>query len=110
MALTSKASDTQTAVLTTVHTLATISDPGVYQFNIDLSNLVPGENVELIMLMKTLAGGASTRAYGVTYINGQGDPQKFSIPVTSLVELVITLEQNGGTGRAFPWNVAQLDG
>lgn len=109
MGLSSKSSGSQTAVLTTQHTLATITDAGVYVLNVDTSLLQNGEDLELIISTKTRSGDASTEAYSALYKHVQGQPQKFSIPVPVIEEAIFTLEQNGGTGRAFPWNILQLD-
>lgn len=105
MANTSAASGTQSATLTTEHTLATITTIGTYQLNVDTTNLVNGETLTLRAKTKTLSGGASGLAYEAVYKHAQGDVQKFSVPIAILIEVVFTLRQDGGTGRAFPWNV-----
>lgn len=110
MPISSAASGTQTATVGTEHTLATLTVVGTYVLNVDTTNLVAGEAVTLRIKTKTLSAGASGLAFDATYKHGQGKPQKYSIPVPVLVEGVFTLQQTGGTGRAFPWNIAKLDG
>ena len=109
MAISSAASGTQTATLTTEHTLATVTTPGTYVLNVDTAALVNGETVALRAKVKTLSAGTSRQAYEGYFVHLQQNPSKFSIPVPALIEVVFTLRQDGGTGRAFPWNVIRID-
>lgn len=108
MALTVAASGTQTATLTTEHTLATVTDPGVYALNVDTANLANGETLTLRLKVKTLSGGTSRQGYEAIFKHAQSEPSKFSVGVPVAVELVATLQQDGGTGRAFPWSLMKL--
>jgi hypothetical protein len=108
--MTSKASGSQTATLNTEHTLATITDAGIYVLNVDVAALVNGETLQLRIKVKTRSGDSSRLAYHAVYKHVVGEPSVFSVPVPVIAEGVFTLEQNGGTGRAFPWNILQLDG
>jgi hypothetical protein len=105
MAITSKASDTQTAVIDTEHTLSTETDTGVYVLCVDLANMVAGDVVVLKLKTKAITGGTSRLAYSAMYANAQAAPNVYSIPVPVTDEIVATLEQTDGTGRDFPWNL-----
>ena len=109
MAVTIEASGTQTATLTTEHTLATETDAKVYVLLVDTKNLVNGETLTLRAKLKVLTGSTSALVYEANYIHIQQEIVKTSIPVTSPgFEIIFTLEQNGGTGRAFEWSVVSI--
>jgi hypothetical protein len=109
MALAVIDSDTQTATLTTEHTLVTDTTGKTYVLCVDTAALVNGETLELRIYTKTLSGGTERLAYMATYVNVQQEPIKYSVPVPADISFKATLEQNGGTGRAFPWSVLSLD-
>jgi len=110
MAISSNSSGTQTATLGTEHTLATITTAGTYVLNVDAAALVNGETLQLKAKVKTLSGGTSRLAYHGVFKHALALPSLFSIPVPALIEVVFTLQQDGGTGRAFPWNAIRIDG
>lgn len=102
-------SGTQTATLDTEHTLATITDAGVYYLEVDCGAMVLLDRTILKVKEKTLSGGTTRILDVATYSNVQGDPIKRSAPIYVDQEIVVTLEQVDGTGRSYPWKVAQLD-
>ena len=99
MAISSAASGTLTATLTTEHTLATITTAGTYVLNVDISALQNNEVVWLRLKTKTLGGGTQRLAYEAKFRHIQGQPSVFSVPVPTLIEIVATLRQDNGTGR-----------
>lgn len=104
------ASGTQTATLTTEHTLATITIPGSYALVVDLAALVNGETLTLRRKTKVLSGGTQREEEVAVYVHAQGVPiHRFEV-APSDVEVAFTLRQDGGTGRAFPWKVLGLTG
>jgi hypothetical protein len=105
MAVTSVGTATQTAVITTEHTLDTETNPGVYVLVVDTGNLALGDTVELRIKTKAAAGGTSRLAYMQTYAHAQADPIKYSPPVPVDTEIICTLKQTAGTGRDFLWNL-----
>lgn len=109
MAISSAASGTQTAVLTTEHTLATITVAGTYVLNVDAAALANGETLTLRLRTRTLAAGTSRIAYEAVFRHVLGEPALFSVPVPALIEVVATLRQDGGTGRSYPWNLIRID-
>lgn len=108
MALGSKADGSQTAVITTEHTLSTVTDAGVYQLSVDTDAMANGDELELRVKLKVRSVGTTRQVYLGTYAHVQTDKVKLSTPVAALHEVVFTLKQTAGTGRAFPWEVIQI--
>ena len=105
---TSEASGAQTAVITTEHTLATISTDGTFVLYVDTVNMVLGDELELRAKTKVKSDGTTREFLVATYAHVQGQPVKASIPVASINECVFTLKQTVGTGRVFNWEVVKL--
>lgn len=103
-----KTSGSQTATLTTEHTLATVTDAGTYQLVVDAANLANNEHLTLRIYGKARSGDTERLIWPVTVSHAQVAPLVESVPIASPHHLKVTLEQNGGTGRAFPWAVYEL--
>jgi len=103
-----ESSGTQTATLTTEHTLgAPLTGSKMYQASVDCSALVADEILTVRVKTKVLTGGV-TRVVQTLTFNAQDaivNPILLAAPFLSDQEYVVTLEQNNGTGRAFPWKV-----
>lgn len=108
MAVVSASSGTQTATVTTEHTLATQTTAGVYVLVVDCSNMTYGDKVVFRLKTKYASGGTSRLAYEATYAHVQGDPNKYSIPVPVDTEIIATLQQTEGTSRDFYWNLLRM--
>lgn len=100
-------SGSQTATISTEHTLATITTAGIYQLMTDLGNLAAGDIVELRAYGKARSGDTERLMWGpVSY--GPIVPLQLLPPspaIVTAVSLKFTLKQVAGTGRAFPWAV-----
>lgn len=111
MAVTAHASGTQTATISTEHTLDDIAVSGTYVFEVDTINMAAGDTLELRIYVMVLAGGTRRVAYKITYSNAQDadDLIKISVPVSNELTdsgaVRCTLKQIAGTGRSFPWKV-----
>lgn len=111
MALTAFGSGTQTATVTTEHTLASVNQAGVYTLHVDTVNMAAGDVLELRVYQMVLTGGTARVAHFMQYSGAQPahDQIKPSIPLsnelTDTDALKFTLKQTFGTGRAFPWKV-----
>ena len=108
MAISSIGSGTQTATVDTEHVLDTETDPGVYMLVVDTANMVNGDYLTLKIKVKCLSGGTSRIAFQATYAHIQAEPIKYSPPVPADIELVVTLEQDAGTSRDFPWSLLKV--
>lgn len=104
-----KDSNSQTATLTTEHTLATVTDAGTYQLVVDAANLASGETLTLRIYGKARSSDTEQLLYEALFA-GEAitAPLLASLAVVSPHHAKFTLEQNGGTGRAFPWAVYEL--
>lgn len=101
-----EASGTQTAVISTEHTLATVSANRMMILMVDAANMVLGDALTLRVKTRVLTGGTTRVAFVGVYQHAQtDDPIKVSIPVGSPFEAIFTLQQTAGTGRAFDWSV-----
>jgi hypothetical protein len=109
MALATISSGTQTAVISTEHSLDVDTTAKTYVLCVDTGAMVNGDILELRMKTKILSGGTQRVAYMATFSNVQADPNKYSVPVPADVEIEVTLKQTAGTGRAFPWKLLSID-
>jgi hypothetical protein len=99
------ATGTQTAVITTEHTLDTETNAETYMLAVDLSEMVSGDVVEIRAKIKVLSGSVE-RLYAMTTIAGvQVAPAWISLPVPSAHSVKFTLTQTAGTGRDYDWAV-----
>ncbi len=101
-------SNSQTATLTNEHPLVTVTAAGTYQLVVDAANLVNGEYLTLRIYGKARSTDSERLLHEMTYAHVQTCPLITSIPIVSPHHSKFTLEQNGGTGRAFPWAVYAL--
>jgi len=99
------ATGTQTAVIDTEHSLATVSTSSVVMLYVDTANLSTGDVLVLRVKTLVLNGGTTRLCQEAVYANPQAIPIKYSDPLITDQEAVFTLEQTDGTGRAFPWKV-----
>lgn len=108
MAVTVEGSGTQTAVISTEHTLITETEAKTLVLIVDTVNMVAGDELELRVKMKVLTGGTAALAYYAVFANAQADPIKLSIPITAPFGCVATLKQTAGTGRNFDWSLVSV--
>lgn len=103
-----KDSGSQTAVIDTEHTLATVTDAGTYQLVVDTNAMVLDDVLELRIYGKARTGDTEREIFAATFADVQAQKLKTSIPVVSPHHAKFTLKQTNGTGRAFPWAVYEL--
>lgn len=111
MTVTAQSSNTQTATLTTEHTLVDVAVAGTFTLHVDTNAMVAGDVVELRIYQIVLTGGTRRGAYYARFEGAQPDDDKIKISVPISNELTdsgslrFTLKQTFGTGRNFPWKV-----
>jgi len=111
MAVTAAGSGTQSATISTEHTLLDVSAAGTYTLHVDKNPMAAGDVVELRVYQMVLTGGTRRVAYFSRYIDAapSDDQIAISVPIsnelTDAGALRFTLKQTAGTGRAFPWKV-----
>lgn len=110
MSVASNQSGSQTATISTEHTLGSaITAAGVYVLVVDTNAMVNGDALELRIYTICKASGTERLAYSSpTFVNVQADLIKYSVPVPIDVSFKATLKQTAGTGRAFPWNILSM--
>lgn len=109
MTVSSIQSGSQTATIGTEHALGSaITTPGVYVLVVDTNAMVNGDVLELRTKTKAKSGSTSRVAYLASFAHAQTELNKYSIPVPVTDDLVFTLKQTAGTGRAFDWNIVSL--
>lgn len=111
MAVTASGSGTQSATVTTEHTLLDVAAAGVYTLHVDTNAMVAGDVLELRVYQMVLTAGTRRVAYLATYSDAQptNDQIKISVPIanelTDSGALRFSLKQTFGTSRSFPWKV-----
>jgi len=106
-----EASGTYTpAALNTEYTLDTVTPASAglaLQLSVDINALVDTEILILKIKTKVLTAGTSRILYKETFTAMQGDitPVITLPPMLFDQDAVFTIEQSGGTARAFPWKV-----
>lgn len=104
----SVANGSQTAVISTEHTLATDITGQTYVLVVDCANLAMGDTVELRVYTKCRSGGTERLAYLRSYTNTQGELIKYSVPIPADISCKATLTQTAGTGRVFEWSLLRV--
>lgn len=111
MAVAAEQSGTQSATVTTEHTLASISGAGLFTLHVDMVNLAANDVVELRAYQKVLGGGTARVVWARTFSGAQPTDDMIKVSPglgNELAEadgLKFTLKQTFGTGRSFPWKV-----
>lgn len=104
-----KDSGSQTATVTTEHTLSTVTDPGTYVLAVDIDALAAGESVELRVYGKARTGDTERLLHRGTYgPTKPSTPLVMSVPIVSPHYFKATLKQITGSSRAYPWAVYEV--
>jgi hypothetical protein len=96
-------SGTQTATIE--HTLATDTNNGTFVLELETSNMVLGDLLEIRVYSITLSGGSLVQMWKGAYQHAQINNHKVSPPVASDQSISCTIKQLTGTGRAFAWKM-----
>jgi hypothetical protein len=104
-----ESSGTQTATLTTEHSLATPATLKTRVLAVDANALVAGETLTLRFKGAVLSAGTERLIREAVFTGPLAEPHIQSMPVVMPQGGTITLTQTGGTGRAYPWAVLTLD-
>lgn len=100
------ASGTQSATVTTEHTLSSaFTTANRYKLMVDMSNMVAGDIVEIRVYQKVLSGSTEAVQILETFGHAQVEPVKEFGPFDSEHSIKFTLKQTDGTSRNFDWSV-----
>lgn len=105
MALSSPASGTQAATISTEHTLTTQTTVGIYVLRIDVAAMASGDALIIRIKTKTLNGGTARIEQEATLDGPQSIASWLSEPVPVDVEIACSITQSAGTGRSYPWKL-----
>lgn len=104
-----QAEGTQTAVISTEHTLATVTADGVYVLNVDCAEMTDGTTPDILRIrLYSRARSISTERLVEVYelIGAQGKPLFTVVPRVEMTgNFRATIEQTQGTGRNYPWSI-----
>ena len=104
-AITVVGSGTQTAVISTEHTLYEVTTPNYYTGSINLGNMASGDTTEIRLYKKILTGSTQDLIDVWTFTDAQTKTVFYIPPVSAPFGVKITLKQTGGTGRNYDWSV-----
>lgn len=107
MTWTVDASGSQTASISTEHSLDTPTTNATYVLSVDTVNMVNGDLVEL-RCYDMVDGSNYRQMWKGTYQNIQINNAKASPPIAVTTQAKFTLKQTAGTGRVFPWSVRRI--
>lgn len=99
---------TSALTIGTETTLATDTNNGTFVLEVDTSNLVLGDLLEVRVYTITLSGGSLTQVWKGTYQHPQINNHKASPPIASDQSIKCTLKQVAGTGRTFVWKMLRI--
>lgn len=115
MPVTAQGSGTQTATISTEHTLLDVAVAGTFTLHVDANAMASGDTLELRIYQIVLTGGTRRQAYLDSWTGAQDSstnnlsPIKISVPISSELtdagSLRFTLKQPAGTGRSFPFKI-----
>jgi hypothetical protein len=113
MAIAEHAAGSQTATITTEHTLNTTTPEttdGVFQFTVDLAAMVAGDTTEIRLKEKAGSGTTQRTIWASTHVGAQSaDGALWVSPAVVLLHgWDFTLKQTAGTGRAYPWSIRKI--
>lgn len=111
MAVTSHASGSQLAVITTTYTLSTVTGAGIYEFKFDARNMANADKVDLLLEEELATGATVTDGIKQSMADAQIEDIRsisFSLSDDVDVQMVVKFTQTAGTGRTFYWEIVKL--
>lgn len=113
MAISEHTSGSQTATISTEHTLngtTPETTDGIFQFFVDVNAMAAGDVLELRIKEKCRAADTQRVVFKATLRDDQStDDEMWVSPTLILLHgWDFTLKQTAGTGRAFPWAIRKV--
>lgn len=96
---------TQTAVVTTEHTLYNPTSNKWYSAYVDLTNMASGDTTEIRVYVLVKTAGSYILYNMSSYSGAQTYPLVYIPPLPSDLGWKLTLKQTVGTGRNYDWRV-----
>ncbi len=101
-------SGTTTPTVGVETTLATDTNNGTFVLEVETTNMVLGDLLEIRVYTITLAAATLTQAWKGTYQHPQINNHKISPPIASDQSIKCTINQTAGTARSFPWKMLRI--
>lgn len=100
-------SGSQNATVGVEHSLAQVSGVGIYVLRVDTSVMAAGDTLEIRLKVPVKPGSEIRTTIVDTLTGAQSSPIWRTKPVmlASGEEIIATITQTAGTGRAFGWNL-----
>lgn len=111
MSISEHASGSQTATISTEHTLngtTPETTDGIFQLCIDTANMAAGDITEIRIKEKCRSSDTQRQVLVATLAGAQSDPLWVSPTFILLHGWDMTLKQTAGTGRAYPWSIRKV--
>jgi hypothetical protein len=111
MAISEAYTGSQTATISTEHTLNTSTPEttdGIYQLFIDTAAMVAADITEIRIKEKARTGDTQRQIMVATLAGAQSDPLWVSPTFVLMNGWDMTLKQTAGTGRAYPWSIRKV--
>jgi len=111
MAIAEHTSGSQTATISTEHTLngtTPETTDGVFQLVVDTAAMLKGDILRLRIKEKARAGDTQRLVWRMEFQGVQDEPLAVSPAIILLHGWDMTLQQTAGTGRAFPWSIRKI--
>ena len=111
MAISEHTTGSQTATISTEHTLngtTPETTDGIYQLFIDVANMVAGDALEIRIKEKARTGDTQRQLLLATLAGAQSDQLWASPSLILMNGWDMTIKQTAGTGRAFPWSIRKV--
>lgn len=99
---------TQTATVTTEHTLTTQTGNKFYSAYVDLTNMVSGDTVEIRVSVIVKTAGSHILYFMESYSGAQTNPLIYIPSLPSDISWKLTLKQVSGTSRTFDYRVYEI--
>ncbi|MDF2969696.1 MAG: hypothetical protein K0R61_146 [Microvirga sp.] len=104
IALVNGANAPSALVVATPSTLITETTAATYIVNVNTTNLVAGDVLEVVVEIKPYTSASFFELYREPFAGPTITPLQ-QVVVPSVVEIKVSLLQTAGTGRSVPWSV-----
>ena len=98
----------QTATLTTEHTLYNPTTSKFFSGYVDLTNMTSGDTTEIRVYAIAKTAGSYILYYMASYSGAQTTPLVYIPPMPSDIGWKLTLKQTVGTGRSYDWKIFEF--
>jgi len=99
---------TQTAVISTEHTLYNPVTSKFFTAYVDLTNMTSTDTTEIRVYVIAKTAGSYIQYYMMSYTGVQTNPLVYIPPLPSDIGWKLTLKQTAGTGRTYDWKVYEV--